>query len=154
MQVDRMKNKIISVSILVIFSVLIAGCVGQAQQSTQNQTTNISSTESGSTQNKTTYTIIPISLDHSSGYISVVPLKTKLGYTVRFEATSNQPSHRHGITIDEFNVNQEVTAGPGDNPTIIEFVASQRGSFKIYCKTCLNGPFGAHPQMTATLVVE
>ena len=37
----------------------------------------------------------------------------------------------------------------------LKFVADKAGTFKIYCKTCWDGPFGQqHPAITATLIVK
>ncbi len=77
------------------------------------------------------------------------------GELARFLAVAapGTSGHMHGITIDEFNVNEAVTTT--DEPKVIEFVANQSGTFNIYCKTCWDGPFGrGHPDIKATLVVE
>ena len=95
-------------------------------------------------------------LDHSAGYIfsgnSVVgtTITVNKGDTLKISATSNQPAHQHGITIDAYSINQAVT----ESNTIIQFVANQAGSFKIYCKTCETGPQGPHAWMAGTLVVN
>jgi len=95
-------------------------------------------------------------LDHSSGYIfsgdgvSGTTITINKDDTVRITASSNQPSHNHGITIDEYQVNKAVI----QPNTVIEFVANRAGTFNIYCKTCLDGPLGAHPWMKGTLVVN
>ena len=94
-------------------------------------------------------------LDHTSGYIfsgdgvSGTTITVNKDDTVKITASSNQ-AHNHGITIDEYNINQAVTT-PN---TVIEFTANLVGTFNIYCKTCLSGPLGAHPQMTGKLVVN
>lgn len=84
------------------------------------------------------------------------------GDTVRFLANAAKGTgaqsgfdHNHGITIDEFDVNQAVPTEVGNPPVVIQFVADKAGEFRIYCKTCLDGPFGAnHPAIQATLVVN
>ncbi len=79
------------------------------------------------------------------------------GDKVRIEAiaASGTGSHKHGVTIDEYGINKAVTTEEKNNPTIIEFTADKQGTFKIYCKTCLEGPFGAnHPKIEAKLVVQ
>lgn len=64
-------------------------------------------------------------------------------------------SHNHGITIDEYSINQAVATEDESKPVVIEFLADKAGEFRIYCKTCLDGPFGQdHPQINAKLVVE
>lgn len=81
-------------------------------------------------------------------------LKVKKGDKVRFVATSNLLNHRHGVTIDEFGINEAILTADTNNPKIIEFTANKTGSFRIWCKTCLSGAFGAHSWMQATLIVE
>jgi heme/copper-type cytochrome/quinol oxidase subunit 2 len=58
----------------------------------------------------------------------------------------------HGVEIKQFKVKKAVPrAKPGDSPVIIEFVASEPGSFKILCSEyCGKG----HEDMTGTLVVQ
>jgi hypothetical protein len=61
--------------------------------------------------------------------------------------------HMHGISIDEFGINQVATSEV--TPVRVEFVADKAGSFDIYCKTCWDGPFGTgHPNIRAKLVVS
>jgi cytochrome c oxidase subunit II len=57
----------------------------------------------------------------------------------------------HGVEIKQFKVKKAVPrAKPGDEPVVIEFVASSAGSFPILCSEyCGNG----HKDMTGTLVV-
>ncbi len=81
----------------------------------------------------------------------------KNGDTIKLFAVAapGTSSHQHGITIDEFQINQVVTNEDSKNPTIIEFKADKVGQFKIYCKTCFTGPFGAnHPNIQGTLIVQ
>ena len=84
---------------------------------------------------------------------STSQLKVSKGDTVKIMATSTPASHKHGITIDQFNVNKEITAAPG-SPGEITFTVDKAGTFEIYCKTCLDGIAGAHPQLKGSLVVE
>src|SRR3989344_5826791 len=94
-------------------------------------------------------------LDHNSGYtfsgdgVSGTTITVNKDDTVKITATSNQPFHNHGITIDAYNVNQAVI----QPNTVIQFIANLPGTFDIYCKTCLEGPIGAHPQLKGTFVV-
>jgi len=129
-------NKLIMLSVLAI--VLIAGCT------TQTPTGNVT----GQPQPNVT-------ISHA-GYIPS-SFSVNMGDTVRFFAVAAQgtSSHNHGITIDAFNVNQAVTTEDTNNPVIIEFVANQRGTFTIYCRTCWDGPFGTnHPAIQGTLTVS
>ena len=79
------------------------------------------------------------------------------GDTVRFLAVAapGTGSHNHGITIDEYGINQAVTREDARNPVVIEFVADKQGTFTVYCKPCWDGPYGrSHPDIRATLVVQ
>lgn len=81
--------------------------------------------------------------------------RVKLGDTVRFSllAASGTERHKHGITIDEFNINQVVESSL--NPVIVEFTPNRKGEFRVWCQTCLDGPFGnSHPPIQAKLIVE
>jgi len=74
---------------------------------------------------------------------------------VRFLAVAcaGTGTHIHGITIEEFNVNQPVTSET--ERVAIEFVADKTGTFIIWCKTCWDGPFGrGHPDIRAKLIIE
>ncbi len=94
-----------------------------------------------------------IKITHSGGY-SPKTFTVNKGDTVKFLANSDPVSHKHGIAIDEFNINIEVAKTPSQTPQVIEFVADEAGSFTIYCKTCEDGPLGPHPWMTGTLTVD
>ncbi len=82
-------------------------------------------------------------------------IKVKKGSTMKIMATAQPVAHRHGITIDEFGVNEPVLSADENNPTVVTFIPTQAGMFKIYCRTCWDGPFGRdHPDIQATLIVE
>jgi plastocyanin len=77
------------------------------------------------------------------------------GDTVRLLArtSSGTESHMHGVTIDEYGINELVISS--SQAKTIEFVADRAGTFTIYCKTCWDGPFGTgHPPIQATLSVQ
>lgn len=79
----------------------------------------------------------------------------KRGDTVRFSAVvaAGTGNHNHGITIDEYGINQAVTSE--SEAVVVEFAADKSGTFSIWCKTCWEGPFGrGHPDIRATLTVE
>ena len=58
----------------------------------------------------------------------------------------------HGLEIKRFKVKKAVPrAKPGDAPVVIEFVASEAGTYPILCSEyCGNG----HEDMTGTLLVQ
>ncbi len=80
-------------------------------------------------------------------------VSVKQGDKLRFLATSDLLAHSHGITIDDYGINEVIKVEDESKPKVIEFVASKAGTFKIYCKTCLTGIFGPHPWMEAELEV-
>ncbi len=94
-----------------------------------------------------------ISITHAGGY-DPNTFNVNKGDTVRFLATSDPLFHQHGITILEYNLSVQVTAGPNDPPQIIEFVANKPGEFLIWCGTCLTGPLGDHPWLRGQLIVK
>lgn len=93
-----------------------------------------------------------LKITHEGGYEPPTFTVTQ-GDTVKFLATSDPVTHKHGITIDEYTLNVEVTKKAAESPQAIEFVADKAGEFTIYCKTCLDG-FGPHPWMVGKLTVE
>lgn len=119
-------------------------------QDVLNSQSTTSSTSSGIVRT------IYATLDHNAGYnfmedgTSGTTITVNKGATVKIIANDNQPTHNHGITIDAYGINTAVI----QPDTVIQFVANQAGTFKIWCKTCLEGPLGAHPWMTGTLVVN
>ena len=57
------------------------------------------------------------------------------------------------MTIDEFGIDEAVI--DEREPKVIEFIAVKKGSFKIYCAPCWEGPYGrGHPDIEATLIVK
>ena len=61
--------------------------------------------------------------------------------------------HNHGVTSDEYRINEAVTSE--QNVNVIEFLADQAGTFSIRCMTCWDGPFGrGHPDIRAILIVQ
>ena len=85
---------------------------------------------------------------------AVSELKVNKGDTVTIKATTTPQAHKHGVAVDAFNVNVEVTAEPRSTPQEISFTADKTGTFELYCKTCLDGAVGAHAWMKANLVVS
>ena len=84
-------------------------------------------------------------------------ITAKKGQKLRINAiaASGTSGHNHGVTIDAFGINEAVTTEDPNNPKVIEFTPDRTGTFTIYCKTCLEGPFAdRHPKITGTLIVE
>ncbi|MBI4018165.1 MAG: hypothetical protein HY517_04400 [Candidatus Aenigmarchaeota archaeon] len=74
---------------------------------------------------------------------------------IKAVAAPGTASHLHGITIDEYGVNEAVATEDTNNPQIIQFVADKEGFFTIYCKTCWSGPYGrGHPDIRGVLEVK
>ena len=126
---------------LLIAALMVAGCA-QPQQGTTSTTT----------QGVKEFRVEISHFDYKPASFTV-----NKGDTVRFlaVAAAGTGSHNHGITIDEFGINVAVKTEDPSNPVKIEFVADKTGTFKIWCKTCWDGPFGtSHPPIQATLVVK
>ncbi len=95
-----------------------------------------------------------LTIDHGGMYFSPNDnwynrIRVDEGQIVKIYASSNNPSHHHGFTIDEYGINTVVTS-----PETIVFEADKPGTFRIWCKPCLDGPLGDHPWVQGTLVVE
>lgn len=147
-----------SVPAVLVFSVfLISACVSQPAQVQDNQTQGGQGLSGATAPSLKAFKIV---VGHT--FYSPNIFEVSRGDRVRFMATSAKGtglqsgfSHNHGVTVDEYGVDQAVTTEDEANPVIIEFVASEAGEFRIYCKTCLDGPFGqSHPAIQAKLVVR
>lgn len=146
--------------IIIIAAVAISGQISVPQYQTPTQTTAQTQTETQTettAQTTTTPSVqeIKMTIFHTS--YSPNKISVNMGDTVRILATAaaGTSSHLHGVTIDDYGINQVVTTEDANNPVKIEFAANKRGTFKIYCKTCWDGPFGTgHPDIQATLEVK
>ncbi len=124
---------------VIIVAAAIAGCTQQA--TTTTQTTQHSGVKE-----------FRVTIGHTS--YNPATFEANDGDLVRFIAIAapGTGSHNHGITIDEFSINEAVTSEA--EPKIIEFHVS-KGTFTVYCRTCWEGPYGrGHPDIKATLVVK
>lgn len=164
-----------NISLLFVFAiVLVSACVSQqpagqqgaqqsAEQGPQQQTEQPSQQqEQGGIGGAATVALKEFRVTIGHTFYSPNTLEVNKGDAVRFLANSAKGtgvesgfSHNHGITIDEYEINQAVAIEDTSNPVVIQFVADKAGTFKIYCKTCLDGPFGTnHPAIQATLAVK
>lgn len=147
--------------ILITGLVLVAAFSLQWNQPTQSNTAQLPETTTQPTVSGPVKAFT-FEITHDAGYqqkdstgASLKELRVKKGDTVKILATSSPPSHKHGVTIDALNLNKEVTVGASSPPQEIIFTASQAGTFEIYCKTCLDGPLGAHTHWPKlNLIVE
>ncbi len=160
--------------ILIVGIVFISACVSSQQPpATQEpkliqeptQSTPIQEpTQSTQTREPTQLTKpvkeFSVTIFHTS--YSPKTFEVNLGDPVRISAISGPglESHKHGITIDAYNINRAARTTDPNNPEVIEFVADKRGTFTIYCKTCndADGFKGIsnidHPDIRATLIVK
>jgi len=77
--------------------------------------------------------------------------------TVKIKAitAAGTVDHKHSITIDNYTINQRIVATDIYNPQIVQFVANQSGTFRIYCGMCINGTLGKnHPNINMSLIVN
>lgn len=150
--------------ISILFGILlIAGCNQQQSgtgTSTITNTPRSDSSPSSNPQSSPNVKEFKMLVQHT-GY-SPSTITVNKGDKVRLLVTtaSGQEYHKHGITIDEYNLNVPVQTTDVNNPVKIEFTADKTGTFKIYCKTC-NDPDGwkgktgtTHPDIQATLEVK
>lgn len=73
-------------------------------------------------------------------------ITVKEGDTVKL--TINSLDVPHGFAIDELGIKQDIEVG---KPTTIEFIATQKGTFRFYCSLfCGSG----HREMEGQLIVE
>ena len=127
---------------------LIAGCA-QTEQTVQQPETKTAQAPSAITVKE-----FKVDITHSGGF-EPNEFAVKKGDTVRFILTSYPVTHRHGIGIDGYSIDEEITASPADGPQAVEFVADNAGTFDIDCGTsCALGPLGEHGWHKAVLVVE
>ncbi len=129
------------IAILVLASVLVAGCVGQSP------TTQQPPPVTGPAVREFNVTIFHTGYSPSSFTVNK-------GDTVRFRVLTSPGTieHMHGITIDAYNINEDALSVT--EPKVIEFVADKSGTFSVYCKTCWDGIFGrGHPDIRTSLTV-
>ncbi|MEK6982340.1 MAG: cupredoxin domain-containing protein [Candidatus Micrarchaeota archaeon] len=141
-----------------VFALLLFGCAG----STPTTQTGTQSTAVAPSTATDTAKEFKVTIGHDSGY-NPKAFTVNKGDVVRFLAVTEPGTswHGHGITIDEYGVNQVVKSEDKSNPVKIQFTADKTGTFKIYCKTC-DEPTnswkattgGAHPDIQATLIVK
>ena len=135
--------------LLLVTILIISGCVS-SQTATKNQTSEPPIKE------------FKVKVDHAgyTFYSNNRPILTPqvdFGDKVRFMATTlvAEIEHSHGISLDEFNVNEVVLTANENEPKIIEFTANKTGKFIIYCGPCLKGSFGSdHPELEAFFIVK
>ncbi|MBI2578854.1 MAG: cupredoxin domain-containing protein [Candidatus Aenigmarchaeota archaeon] len=141
-------NKNIRNVFLVLFAaVLVLGCVQQSQ--TQQPQAQPNETHAPQTRQ------FSMVISHTFYNPSVLTVNKGDTVVIKAVAAPGTASHLHGITIDEFDVNEAVTSEDPNNPVVIQFVADKEGTFTIYCQTCWSGPFGqGHPPIKAFLEVK
>jgi len=158
-----MMNKLFLIPVFAV--ILLSGCTttppitttSSSSSATQSQTTTSMQASSTSTTTLSgNVRHITLSITHTGGYsfsgdgvTSSTAITVNRGDTLVITASSDPLAHKHGYAIDALGVNVEVDS----NGQVNQFVANQTGTFQIYCKSCLSGPLGAHPQLSGTLTV-
>ena len=150
------------------FGILLLGC---AQQAEAPKTDTPKMDSNNQMMNKTTPpdSMMPSVKEFSLTVVHTGYTPNKItvnkGDTVRILAVTGpgQEWHGHGVTIDEYGINEVVRTTDEANPVVIQFTADQAGTFKIYCKTCNDESDGdswkkktggEHPDIQATLEVK
>ncbi len=143
--------KLVAILLLLIVLLVFSGCTsGQTQSAkyAENQTPELKE--------------FKVKISHS-GYLfysndrPLLKPSVNLGNIVRFLATVqvDEEEHNHGITIDEYEINEPVKTANEKEPVVIEFTADKKGKFRIWCKPCLEGIYGTdHPEIEAVLEVS
>ncbi len=138
--------KLVAIFLLLVVLIIFSGCTTQ-QPPSNSPTPEVKE--------------FKVKISHS-GYLfyinnrPVLNPSVSLGDTVRLLATSqtDEEDHNHGITIDEYKINEAVKTANEKEPVVIEFIADKAGKFRIWCKTCEEGIFGSdHPEIEAVLEV-
>jgi plastocyanin len=154
-----MNNKLLIVG-LILAVILVSGCAG-SQKSPTSQSPEPQSGEAPAGQGSAASVsgggtkTIHVTIDHTA--YSPATITVNKGDHVKILASTGVGTsrHNHGITIDEYVINQAILTEDKNTPTVIEFDATKAGTFKIWCKTCEQGIFGAeHPKIEGTLVVK
>ncbi len=143
-----MDNKLLIVG-LVLAVILVSGCAGYSSKSSQSSVSSPGESLGGGTKT------IHVEIQHT-GYIPETITVNKGDHVKLLASTAVGTSrHNHGITIDEYAINQAVLTEDKNTPAVIEFDTTKAGTFKIWCKTCEQGIFGAeHPKIEGILVVK
>ncbi|MFH0954801.1 MAG: carboxypeptidase regulatory-like domain-containing protein [Candidatus Micrarchaeota archaeon] len=122
---------------------------------TFGNTNIIDNSASGSNSTAAQTKTFTVNITHLGGY-SPSTLTVNQGDTVIINATTEPGTegHGHGITIDAFGINQQITSSTA--PQTIRFVASQSGTFPITCGTCSQGTHYqlGGPAFNGTLIVN
>lgn len=128
-------KKSICIAILLIFGLILAGCV---QKSTDIESAKIDVPLTGETKE---FNIEAFQFSFEPSVVEV-----NLGDKVKITATSRDVPH--GLTIDEFGVNLYLD---GLRSKTAEFIADKRGEFKFYCSVpCGKG----HSSMRGKFIVR
>lgn len=136
---------------IVILALAIPGCSQNKVEGTPREI----SPDSGITTAQPGLVEVKMTIGHTSYEPNVIEAKAGDKIIIKAVAAKGTSTHNHGITIDEYNINKAVTTEDKENPSIIEFMADKAGEFRIYCKTCWDGPFGRnHPDIEAKLIVR
>lgn len=135
---------------------LIAGCT---EQTTNREVEVIGNTNTQTINPPSTSEETVKEVDLIIGHTSYNPneIRMNLGQMLKINARAapRTGDHNHGVTIDEFNIDEAVTTEDPANPVVIEVTPTERGTYIIYCKSCEEGPFGtSHPRIRASLIVE
>ena len=167
-----MKNLIL---IFLLLS-LIIGCTSNQQLNTDTSTKTVSNEQSATVTDKQLVTSVQNNPQNSSPLVNGNGANVK-EFAIEVFHSHYEPSrivvnkndkvrllvfaspgtlnHRHGITIDEYHINMATTTEDPNHADKVEFIADKQGTFRIYCASCWDGPFGrGHPNIEMTLVVQ
>ena len=141
-----MNSKLLIIG-LILAVILVSGCAGS--QNSQSSVSSPGESLGGGTKT------IPITIQHTGYSPETITVNKGDHVKLLINTAIGTSKHNHGITIDEYAINQAILTEDKNTPVVIEFDATKAGTFRIWCKTCEQGIFGAeHPKIEGTLVVN
>lgn len=142
-----MDRKISGLFSILFAVILVSGCVQQSQ--TQQPPAQPNETHAPQTRQ------FSMVIGHTFYNPSTLTVNKGDTVVIKAVAAPGTVSHLHGITIDDYEINEAVISEDPNNPVVIQFIADKEGAFTIYCKTCWSGSFGqGHPPIKAFLDVK
>ncbi len=149
--------------LLLVAVVAVAGCTGQTEsgQVANEQPVPGSTTPdtvvSEDCTGKGTVREVNMIIGHQE--YSPAGITVNLCDTVKISmiSASGTLTHKHGLTINEYGINELASSEDPKNPVTFQFVADKYGSnglFNYYCGTCKDGSYGTgHPSIQGLLTI-
>ena len=120
----------LAVALGLVSMVLVAGCGGGDDESSEGGTTNIGDVSANDHGSKDVSGESKVEVELDDDYFEPTVLEGKAGERVTLEL-KNEGSNEHNLTIDELQIDQDVE--PGDE-TQLEVTFPDSGTLTFYCK--------------------